>query len=56
MLIVVVEARYFRMIVVDIGKHQVVVISELPVDSVSPVLTISNDPEQFMVSIFLFSV
>jgi hypothetical protein len=44
---------YVRMIMVDIRKHQVIVISEFSVHAVGPILVISNNPKQFMIPILL---
>jgi ABC-type siderophore export system fused ATPase/permease subunit len=36
------------MIVVDIGKHEVIVISKLSADALSPVFVVTHDAKQFM--------
>ena len=38
---------------VDIRKHQVIVISEFSVHAVGPVLVVANNPKQFMIPILL---
>ena len=40
---------------VDIRKHQIIVISELSVDAVRPILILPNNTKQFMITVFLSS-
>lgn len=42
------EGEYLGMIVVDIGKHEVVVISKLSADALSPVFVVPHDAKQLM--------